>query len=386
VTLHPAMGAYLNMLQNDKEDPATGREPNENYAREVLQLFSIGLYQLNPDGSLKLDASGLPLPTYDQKTIENFAKVFTGWNHAGNDQTKAWKWQWPDRNWRAPLEAWATHHSTGEKVLLNGARLPANQTAQKDLKDALDNIFNHPNVGPFITRQLIQRLVTSNPSPGYIYRVANVFNNNGQNVRGDLKAVARAILLDYEARSADVIANQGFGKQREPVLRFTALMRAFNVRSNTGKFRIWNLESPLWGIGQNPLYAPTVFNFFQPSYTHPGTMTEAGLVAPEFQITTETSIIGSSNTLRGIAHRGLTWEQDQLTLDYTSLLPLAVNPGNPGQLLDKLNLLLLANALTSETRTRVLTAINTIAANDQLGRVKMAVYLILLSPEFAVQR
>lgn len=386
VTLHPAMGAYLNLLQNDKEDPATGREPNENFAREVLQLFSIGLYQLNPDGSLKLDAGGLPIPTYNQTTIENFAKVFTGWNFAGNDQTKAWKWQWPDRNWRAPLEAWAAHHSTGEKVLLNGARLPANQPAQKDLKDALDNIFNHPNVGPFIARQLIQRLVTSNPSPGYVYRVANVFNNNGQNVRGDLKAVVRAILLDYEARSLDVIANQGFGKQREPVLRFTALLRAFNVRSNTGKFRIWNLESPLWGIGQNPLYSPTVFNFYQPGYAQPGALTEAGLVAPEFQITTETSIIGSSNTLRGIAHRGLTWDQDQLTLDYTALLPLAVNPGNPGQLLDKLKLLLLANALTNETRTRVLTALNTLAANDQLGRVKMAVYLILLSPEFAIQR
>ncbi|MBI3425015.1 MAG: DUF1800 family protein [Acidobacteria bacterium] len=386
VTLHPAMGAYLNLLQNDREDPATGREPNENFAREVLQLFSIGLYQLNPDGTLKLDAGGLPVPTYNQTTIENFAKVFTGWNHAGNDQTKAWKWQWPDRNWRAPLEAWVTHHSTGEKVLLNGARLPANQTPQKDLKDALDNIFNHPNVGPFIARQLIQRLVTSNPSPGYVYRVANVFDNNGAGVRGDLKAVVRAILLDYEARSPDVIGNQGFGKQREPVLRFSALLRAFNVRSNTGKFRIWNLESPLWGMGQNPLYAPTVFNFFQPGYAQPGAMTEAGLVAPEFQITTETSIIGSSNTLRGVAFRGLTWDQDQLTLDYTVLLPLAVNPGNPGQLLDKLNLLLLANALTSETRARLLTVLNTIAASDQLGRVQMAVYLILLSPEFAIQR
>ncbi len=390
VTLHPAMGAYLNMLQNDKEDPATGREPNENFAREVLQLFSIGLYQLNPDGSLKLDAGGLPIPTYNQTTIENFAKVFTGWNHAGNDQTKAWKWQWPDRNWRAPLEAWPTHHSTGEKVLLNGARLPANQTAQKDLKDALDNIFNHPNVGPFIARQLIQRLVTSNPSPGYVYRVANVFNSSinssGQNVRGDLRAVVRAILLDYEVRSTDVIANQGFGKQREPVLRFSALLRAFNVRSNTSKFRVWNLESPLWGMGQNPLYAPTVFNFFQPGYAQPGAMTEAGLAAPEFQITTETSIIGSSNTLRGVAFRGVTWDQDQLTLDYAPLLPLAVNPGNPGQLLDQLNLLLLAHGMTGETRTRVLAAVNTIAANDQLGRVKMAIYLILLSPEFAIQK
>lgn len=386
VTLHPAMGAYLNMLQNDKEDPATGREPNENYAREVLQLFSIGLYQLNPDGSLKLAANGLPIPTYNQTTIENFAKVFTGWIYAGTDQTVAWRWQWPERNFRAPMEAWPAHHSTGEKVLLNGGRLPANQTPQKDLKDALDNIFNHPNVGPFVARQLIQRFVTSNPSPGYVYRVAQVFNNNGQNVRGDLKAVLRAVLLDYEARSLDVVSNQGFGKQREPVLRLTNLFRAFNVRSNTGKYRVWNMESPLWGVGQNPLTAPTVFNFFEPNYAHAGAITQAGLVAPEFQITTETSIIGSSNTLRGITFRGLAWDQHLLSLDFTALLPLATRPGETGQLLDKLNLLLLTNAMSNELRTRVLTALNAIPASNQPERVKMAIYLILISPEFAIQR
>jgi uncharacterized protein (TIGR03437 family) len=386
VTLHPAMGAYLNMVQNDKEDPATGRVPNENFAREVLQLFSIGLYLLNPDGSLKLDANGLPIPTYNQATIENFAKIFTGWNYAGNDQTKPWRWQWPEKNWRAPLEAWPEHHSTGEKVLLNGLRVPANQTAQQDLKAALDNIFNHPNVGPFIARQLIQRLVTSNPSPGYIYRVAQVFNNNGQGVRGDLKAVVRAILLDYEARSLEVVNNQGVGKQREPAIRLVNLFRAFNVRSNTGKYRIWGQESPLWGMGQNPLAAPTVFNFFEPNYAHAGALTEAGLVSPEFQITTETSIIGSSNTLRGVAFRGMTWDAHQLTLDYAPLLPLAVNPGGAGQLLDRLNLLLLTNAMSAELRTRVLTAINTIPANNQLDRVKMAIYLILISPEFAIQK
>mgnify|MGYP000952183501 CR=1 FL=1 len=386
VTLHPAMGAYLNMLQNDKEDAASGRNPNENFAREVLQLFSIGLYQLNPDGSLRLDASGLPVPTYNQTTIENFARVFTGWNFAGNNQAEAWRWRNPERNWRAPLEAWATHHSTGEKVLLNGARLPANQTPQKDLKDALDNIFNHPNVGPFIARQLIQRLVTSNPSPGYVYRVASIFNNNGQNVRGDMKAVVRALLLDYEARSLDVPTQQGFGKQREPVLRFSAVLRAFNVRSNTGKTRVWSLESPLWGMGQQPLYAPTVFNFFQPGYAPPGAPTQAGLVAPEFQITTETSIIGSTNTLRGIAVGGVKWDQDQLSPDYAALLSLAARPGDAGQLLDKLNLLLLANGMTTETRTRVLTALNTIAASDQLERVRTAIYLLLLSPEFAIQK
>src|SRR5581483_6023648 len=190
VTLHPAMGRYLDHLQNDKEDPATGRNPNENYAREILQLFTIGLYKLHPDGSLMLDANGLPIPTYDQTVVEGFAHVFTGWSYGWFPVTEN-NWKWPSvwKNghafWVVPMQLWPDHHSTSTKKLLNGVTLPAGQTAQKDLKDALDNIFNHPNVGPFIARQLIQRLVTSNPSPGYVYRVAQKFNNNGGGVRGD---------------------------------------------------------------------------------------------------------------------------------------------------------------------------------------------------------
>jgi uncharacterized protein (DUF1800 family) len=386
ITLHPAMGVYLDMLKNDKGDPVTGREPNENYAREILQLFSVGLYQLNPDGTLKLNANGLPIETYNQETIENLARVFTGWNFANSrDTTKPWQWTWPPvRNFRLFMQAWPEHHDTGEKVLLNGYRLPAGQTPEKDLKDALDHIANHPNVGPFIARQLIQRLVTSNPSPAYVYRVASKFNNNGSGVRGDLRAVIRAILLDYEARSLNVVNDQGYGKQREPVIRFAHLFRAFNIRNADGRYRIHHLESPLWGLGQNPLRAPTVFNFFEPNFAHPGAITEAGLVSPEFQITTETSIIGSSNTMRGLAFNG--YNSGSMTTTYADYTPLSANPA---QLVDRLNLTLTNNAMSDELRARLITAINSIPTSRttwQIDRVKNAIWLISLSPEFVIQK
>ena len=210
VTLHPAMGRYLDHIRNDKEDLTLGRSPNENYAREVLQLFSIGLHKLHPDGTLMLDPNGLPIETYDQNVVKGFAQVFTGWSYGSFAKTED-NWLWPllepssAQFWRVPMENWPTHHSTSAKQILNGVTLPAGQTAQKDLQDALNNIFNHPNVGPFISRQLIQRLVTSNPSPGYVYRVTQKFNDNGSGVRGDMKAVIKAILLDYEARSPDML-------------------------------------------------------------------------------------------------------------------------------------------------------------------------------------
>jgi endo-chitodextinase len=386
ITLHPSMGLYLDMLKNDKEDPATGREPNENFAREILQLFSIGLYQLNPDGTLKLSADGLPIETYNQETIENFARVFTGWNWANSrDTTKPWQWTWPPvRNFRLSMQAWPEHHSTGEKVLLNGFRVPANQTPEKDLKDALDNIFNHPNVPPFIARQLIQRMVTSNPSPAYVYRVAKAFENNGSGTRGDMKAVIRAILMDYEARSLNVVNDQGYGKQREPVIRFAHLFRAFNIRNADGRYRIHRLESPLWGLGQNPLRAPTVFNFFEPNFAQPGAITQAGLVSPEFQITTETSIIGSANTIRGVTFNG--YNGNSMTTTYAEYTPLAANPA---QLVDQLNLVLMNQAMSSGLRTRIINAITSIPTTRttwQVDRVKNAIWLITLSPEFVIQK
>lgn len=382
VTLSPAMGLYLDMLGNDKEDLSIERTPNENYAREVLQLFSIGLYKLHPDGSLILDESGLPIPTYDQSVIEGFARVFTGWNWGGLAKNET-NWANPSKNQRVPMEAWASHHSPGEKVLLNGVVLPAGQAPEKDLEDALDNIFNHPNVGPFLARQLIQRLVTSNPSPGYVYRVASVFNNNGQGVRGDLQSVVRAILLDYEARSADLLTQQGYGKQREPMIRFANLLRAFTGRAPSGKFRLWNLESPETAVGQNPLRAPSVFNFFAPNYSQPGAIANAGLVSPEFQITTETQAIGSANAMWVLIRYGWVYNPDVIQLDFSPFQTLA---SNPSQLVDQLNLLLMSGQMPTAMKTTIVNAVSALPAGDPIGRVRAAVRLIVTSPSFVIQK
>jgi uncharacterized protein (DUF1800 family) len=384
VTLSPTMGVYLDMLSNDKEDPDSGRNPNENYAREILQLFSIGLNKVFPDGTLQLGTDGLPIPTYDQETVKGFARVFTGWSFGGNDTSDFWDFYWPpNQNFRIPMEAWPDHHSEGAKTLLDGASTPAGLSAQQDLQIALDNIFNHPNVGPFIARQLIQRLVTSNPSPAYVYRVASAFNNNGQGVRGDMKAVIRAILLDYEARAEEVTGNQGYGHLREPIVRLGGLMRAFHAAAPSGKYRFWYLEDPTWGLGQNPLRAPTVFNFFKPDFSLPGAVAQAGLASPEFQIFTETTTISTANFMRHMIYRGYDYNGDLLALDFTPQITIA---GNPTQLVDSLNLLLMANSMSSQMRTILINTISPPNMNNPTPRVKAAVRLIVTSPEYLVQR
>ncbi len=389
ITLNPAMGIYLDMLQNDKEDPATGRNPNENFAREVLQLFTIGLYKLHPDGSIMLDANGLPIPTYDQNAIIGFARVFTGWSFGWFAPTEE-NWVYPNRSrngtqyWRVPMQPYPGHHSTLSKKLLDNVTLPPNQTAEKDLKDALDNIFNHPNVGPFISRQLIQRMVTSNPSPGYVYRVTQKFNNNGAGVRGDMKAVIRAILTDYEARSLDVIANQGYGKMREPVLRFSHLMRAFNFTCACGTYPIYWMDSPEYALAQNPLQSPTVFNFFEPGYSHPGHIASAGLHSPEFQITNDTSVIGISNFFRSVTQNGFRGEGGRTILpDYSSYNSLA---SNVPQLIEQLNLVMTAGGMSTAFKSTLTNEISKISASEPQRRVIEAVHLILTSPDYVIQK
>jgi uncharacterized protein (DUF1800 family) len=389
VTLNPAMGAYLNMLRNDREDQYTGRTPNENYAREINQLFSIGLYKLHPDGSLVIDGNGQPIPTYNQETVIGFSYVFTGWSFGGipnSDGNFYYHYPNTDTNligWRVPMQSYPYHHSSLPKKLLNGVVLPAGQTPEEDLEMALDNIFNHPNVGPFICKQLIQRLVTSNPSPGYIYRVSSVFNDNGFGARGDMRAVIRAILLDDEARNPLQFTQQGYGKQREPVLRFSALMRAFDAKAQSQKYRIWNLESPVWSIGQNPLRAKTVFNFFEPNYVQPGRLSRAGLTSPEFQITNDTQIIGSTNQLRDIVYRGFGWNEDEIKLNLTPLLTLA---NTPSQLVDELNLVLMSGQMPAQMKTIIVNTISQLPANNPTERVKTAIHLVITSPQFAIQK
>ena len=389
VTLHPAMGRYLDHLKNDKEDPVAGRNPNENFARELLQLFSIGLYKLHPDGTLVLDKKGRPIETYDQETVKGFARVFTGWSYGTFPKTEDY-WRWPqiqniyDPFWRVPMEVWPQHHSTSTKPLLNGVVLPAGQSAEKDLRQALDNVFQHPNVGPFIARQLIQRLVTSNPSRGYVYRVAQKFNNNGSGVRGDMKAVIRAILLDYEARSEKMIKQPTYGKLREPVLRMTHLLRAFNFACTCGKVPLYWMESPVYALGQNPYRAVSVFNFFSPDYRPPGDLSRAGLVAPEMQITNEISVTGISNFLRSVIFTGFQWDPKlpHLISDYANVATLA---GSPDKLLDHLNLLLLSGQMPDQMKQTISAEIAKMPP-ERLPRVKEAVHSTMTSPEYVVQK
>ncbi|GAA5175164.1 DUF1800 family protein [Niveibacterium umoris] len=385
VTLHPAMGYYLNMLRSEKEDPDRGTHPNENYAREVLQLFSIGLVKLNPDGSVQLGAGGKPIPTYGQDEIAGFAKAFSGWSFAGADTANPDSFEDGNENWTQPMKAWPAKHSSAEKLLLNGQKLPAGQTPEQDMKGALDAIFQHPNVGPFIGRQLIQRLVTSNPSPAYIQRVADVFANDGSGVRGNLKAVVRAILLDPEARDPARAADGRFGKQREPVIRFANYLRATNAASASGSNRIHYLDSADNALGQSPLLSPSVFNFFSPNYRQPGRIAAAGLYSPEFQITTETSVVGSLNFFSGLVNDGgYGWEEPhRLKMNYAPLEALA---GDPAALAERLNWLLYAGAMSADTRALLVATVAALDAADKTARVKAALILTAISPDYVIQK
>jgi len=374
ITLTPAMGVYLNMRGNRKED-ASGRVPDENYARELLQLFSIGLLELNLNGQPKVGANGRPVETYDNTTVTGLAKVLTGWDFdAYNGDT-------PDYI-RRPMTFTASRHSTLEKKFL-GVTVPGNTPGPQALKIALDTIFNHPNVGPFIGRQLIQRLVTSNPSEDYVTRVASVFNNNGQGVRGDMKAVIHAILMDIEAR-AEIFSNslETFGKLREPVARLVQWARLVGVSSTDG---LWNAGdlSATNRLGQSPLRAPSVFNFFRPGYVPPHTLVaERSLVAPEFQITDESSVIGYANFLLGVLPAG----SGNVVPNYGPWLPLAQDPA---ALVARLNLWMTGGVVSSVTVSRLVTALGTIKADTEDGsrkRVVTALLMMLCCPEYLVQR
>jgi len=375
VTLNPGMGQYLSHLKNDK--PGPGHNPDENYGREVLQLFSIGLNKLNQDGTVQRDSQGNPLPTYTQDIVKDFAHVFTGWTFAHDGSANFY---YADENWRDPMRGIQVHHSTKAKTLLNGLVVPANQTMQEDLRQALDNIFTHPNVGPFISRQLIQRLVTSNPSPGYIARVAGVFNNNGVGVRGDLYATVRAILLDPEARSVTTARGATFGHLKEPMIRFVQVLRAFQARAASGKYRITRLEDT---VGQAPFRSSSVFNFFSPNYRKPGTLASLGLYSPEFQIQAEQWVIAWSNTMRRVALDGYGYDTDRLMLDLTPQVALAATPA---ALVDSLNTLLFNGMMSAELHNIIVEALESMPADDLEHRAQLAVSLAVTSAEFVVQK
>jgi uncharacterized protein (DUF1800 family) len=384
VTLHPAMGVYLSMLGNEKPDAALNIRPDENYARELMQLFSIGLVELNLDGTEVRDAQNQPVPTYDQQIIEGFAHVYTGWHFAGAPSfEQAFR---NDFNQTVPMQLYPSHHDLGEKMLLNGVTLPAGQSGDQDLADALDNIFNHPNVGPFVSIRLIQRLVTSNPSPSYVARVASVFNDNGQGVRGDLAAVVKAILVDEEARPG--LAMDPDGKIKEPLLRLVQLWRAYDATSASGRYQLLFNVPPYIFFGQGPQQSPSVFNFFSPFYAPPGEIRDSNFLAPELEIATEyqntllTNYMFSQTFNNNSANDSL--GEDDVFIDIDSEIAIAADAD---ALIDQVADKLLAGQISQTLRNEIagmLVLIN--GPNSEALRVAETIYLVVTSPEYAFQR
>ncbi len=404
VTYSPAMAKFLTYLNNRKEDPSINRVPDENYARELMQLFTIGLVQLNPDGTPRLDGTGAQIETYTNADITGLAKVFTGlsWDDGdfgGNN---------PDQTIPvaaySPLAIFESEHSTSEKTFL-GVTVPANTQTAASIDAALDTLFNHANIAPFISRQLIQRFVTSNPSPQYVSRVTAAFETGwfqlpdgstvGSSTRGDLSAVIAAILLDDEARVLSNRDNPNYGKVREPVIRFTHWARNAGLNSVSvlggngldGQFRIMDAASPS-ELAQQAYRSPSVFNFYRPGYIAAGSQTAgANLVAPEMQITTTATVTSFANYMQERIEEG----RATVTFrpGYGPELSIA---DNADALVDRLNLTMTAGAMTAETRANIIAAVNSIpvrpdtAPQDRRRRVNAAMLMTVLSSEYFVQR
>ena len=377
VTLSPAMGKFLNMANNDKPNPAKGIEPNENYAREVLQLFSIGLWQLNADGSPKLGANLLPQPSYDQETVEGFAHVFTGWTYPARPGATRNRFPNP-ASYQAPMVAFAEHHDTGAKRLLNGVTLPAGQSAAADLEAAIDNIFNHANVGPFIGRQLIQQLVTANPSPAYVARVSAAFNGAAGQARGDMRAVLAAVLLDAEA--SDPAAPDHFGKLREPIVQLTHLFRAMGGVSDG----VW-LRSQASTLGQPIFSPPSVFNFYSPDYDLPN---DPNLDGPAFGLFNANAAFALSGVLSS-ALNGKGAAPDPKVMGATgSKIDMArwqTLSANPAALVAEINRVLLAGRASVPLQQALLKAVQIYPATKAADRARAALFLAVMSPEYLVE-
>ncbi|MGD0963898.1 MAG: DUF1800 family protein [Candidatus Acidiferrales bacterium] len=387
VSLSPAMGLYLNMVNND--NPPAGQHANENYARELMQLFTLGLDQLNEDGTMQQDSSGNPIPTYTQANVEAFALAYTGWTYP--TQAGATLQKHNPAYWIGPMVPFESNHNVAAKVLLpvNGAAvtLPAGQSAENDLSGALDNIFAQPELPPFVCKQLIQHLVSSNPSSAYVKRVADVFVSGsfsgggitiGSGQRGDMQAVIAAILLDSEARRGDstATANPSDGHLREPILYIANLLRAFGATSDGAA-----PANAGTSMSESVMDSPSVFNFFPPDYNIPGT----NLLGPEFDLETTATTLVRANFVNSFVYGSI---GTGTTVNFTTYANLSANPNAPGQLLDSLNALLLHNAMTSDARASIVAAVNTVPAGStqNLLRAEAAIYLILSSSQYQVEQ
>ncbi len=393
VTYHPAMGFYLSHFNNPKTIEEENIHPDENYAREVMQLFTIGLYQLNNDGTRKTDNNGEFIPTYTNSDIKEMAKVFTG---LGPGAVRPNEWvDTPEFGYgiwvtdmTVPMKMYEDWHEEGEKHIIDGFTIPAGQTGDEDIEMAIDYLFNHPNVGPFICKQLIQRLVKSNPTPAYVDRVASVFNDNGQGVRGDLKAVIKAILLDDEARTCDWIDDETNGKLREPLLRYTQFARAVDKDQAYGHY--WNIGYGYWeNTGQMVLSSPSVFNFFLPYFQPNGPLAEKGLLAPEFQIHNSKTSIGYINSVfewTRYEYLMSDWlaEDPAVSSDWYNYEPMA---RNPEVFLNYLDVVYTYGMLTDRTRNIIKENCNHLVNSSfKRTRAQLALYLLLISPDFTISK
>jgi uncharacterized protein (DUF1800 family) len=405
ITYSPAMGLYLTYYQNQKEDPATQRMPDENYAREIMQLFTIGLNELNHDGTVKTGADGQPIPTYDNADVTGLAKVFTGLslNSSGFFDSI---WDVPESLQSTPMKMFPAYHSTSEKSFL-GTTIPAGTSGTQSIEIALDTLFQHPNLGPFISRQMIQRMVTSDPSPAYVDRVATAFETGrytlpdgtpiGDGRRGNMQTLVAAILMDAEARAPEMLAFDTFGKIREPAIRFAQWARAFDASAVTPQdsFDPYDLTTRA-DLGQSPYESPSVFNFYRPGYVAPGSVSgAAGMTVPELQITNSATLVGYANFMAHFAFaealNGNAQHSSSFIPNYTDERALA---NDPAALVNHLDLLLASGQLTDATKNNIVQTVQAIPLTNEnafnydgpLTRIGTAVLMVMTSPEYLVQR
>lgn len=409
VSLSFQMGYYLSHLNNAKANEEANTSPDENYAREIMQLFTIGLYELNVDGTQVLDMSNNSIPTYDQNDIQEFAKIFTGLGIGTLENPQNWPYNpfFGLDSWAAkkdePMVMYQDFHETETKTLLEGEVIPANQTGEQDLEDAFDNLFNHPNVGPFLANLLIKRLVKSNPSPSYIESVALAFNDNGNGVRGDMKAVVKAILLHVEARDSEYMLEESAGRAREPLMKLFSYARAIPALDTNRKY--WNVGYGYKdATGQGMFSSPTVFNFYPPDFTPIGELANAGLTAPELKLHNTSSAINYINYIfastywndwnPGEASIFNSWENSQ---DETPFPPVLFDQNyfmqfadDPELLINELDKRLTYGQLSDQTRDNIMPVIHDFLPDPneywRRERVKAALYFIMMSPDFAIMK
>ncbi len=389
VSLHPCMGVFLTHLNNPKSVPAQFIHPDQNYAREMMQLFTIGLYQLNQDGTRIQDTGGNDIPTYDNEDVGEFAKIWTGLGGGATVQTEdtivppEFGMGINIIDMSEPMAMYEDHHEPGAKYLLNGFVVPAGQSGMEDVNTAIEHLINHQNVGPFFGKQLIQRLVKSNPSPAYVSRVAAAFNDNGSGIRGDMKAVIKAILLDEEARSCNWYNDSVQGKLKEPIIRFTHFARAIGGISDDGKF--WNYGPDYSnGAGQHPMYSFSVFNFYWPDFQPIGPIASQGYVAPEFQIFNSNTSIGFVNFVNEWAVNETLLESKGGDEDIvlTNLDEIITHAQDTEDLLNYLDILLTNGMLKDDTRQIISTIVDPM--NDPYEKVKLAIYLMVISADYTI--